>query len=85
MTSFSLPMLLALAVVTLTLVVLVALEQRRLHRLGKGIPGPKWVPPFIGNLIPLVRDAHKFVSEAFARGRVSWDSILGRYVVNFIP
>ena len=72
-------MLLALAIVVFTLVVLAALEQTRLRRLGKGIPGPKWLVPFIGNIIPLVRDGHKFSTEVFARGKVSWDSMLGRY------
>ena len=74
------PMFLALVVLLFTLVVLATLEQRRLRRLGKGIPGPKWLVPFIGNLLPLMRDPYGFVNGCFAHGKVSWNSYLGRYV-----
>eukprot|EP00118_Oscarella_pearsei_P020395 m.220858 g.220858 ORF g.220858 m.220858 type:complete len:484 (+) comp39950_c1_seq3:3-1454(+) len=77
-------MLLAFAFVFLsTLILLAVREQLHLRELGRGLAGPKWVLPYVGTLVPIVRDFHDFLVEAFKRARanVSWDYFMGQFML----
>jgi hypothetical protein len=51
------------------------LERARLVRASQGLPGPAFLPPFIGGVVAMVRDPYTFWHSAFARGPVSWTAL----------
>lgn len=66
-----------LLLLTILLTVIVA-EQVSYYRTRAWLPGPKSVPPFIGQIVDMVSRPFDFYQEQRQYGNMSWTAIMGR-------
>eukprot|EP01102_Stenamoeba_stenopodia_P015114 TRINITY_DN5115_c0_g1_i4.p1 TRINITY_DN5115_c0_g1~~TRINITY_DN5115_c0_g1_i4.p1 ORF type:complete len:508 (-),score=128.85 TRINITY_DN5115_c0_g1_i4:47-1570(-) len=68
-------------IVFFVVLLLVVLDQMR-YRLKKGfIPGPHWIPPFIGNLLSSFHPSWEGYMKLFSLGDVCCTSVLHKFIV----
>jgi len=73
---------LVLFLVLFFLVISAALLQSwSLNRKARGLPGPSFTLPFIGNIVPMLMTPFKFYEDQEKYGRLSWNSLLGMFIV----
>jgi len=59
----------------------IVIEQFWVWRAAQGMPGPRWVPPFFGNVFEMVYDPFAFWDKQDKFGPLSWNSIFGKFMV----
>jgi len=57
------------------------LQSWSLNRKARGLPGPSFTLPFIGNIVPMLMTPFKFYEDQEKYGRLSWNSLLGMFIV----
>jgi cytochrome P450 family 710 subfamily A protein len=48
---------------------------------GAFLPGPTFAPPLIGKILAIVSNPHKFWEDQRAYGKLSWNSLVGKFMV----
>jgi hypothetical protein len=71
--------LVVLAVAVLTIVVLAIRDHLRYVKQRAWLPGPRWVPPFIGNVISMVMGPVEFYRK-MASHKYAANNLIGKYV-----
>ena len=59
-----------------------AWEQYDLQRKKGKIPGPKFVLPFFGSMIEIIRNPFEYYERQREYGAISWGAALGKYVTH---
>lgn len=62
-------------------VILAIHEQITLKRKHQNLPGPKFVAPFIGQLVEMILEPYRFYDTLGRYGPLSWTSFFGRFVL----
>lgn len=75
------PVLLGLLGLVALVVVFAIYQQFSLRSRGRGIPGPSYVPPLLGNLWAMIQTPWKFYSDQEKYGGISWNSFFGLFIV----
>lgn len=57
----------------------VIMEQLRILKYIQGLPGPRFVWPFLGSVMKMVFDPYTFWDEQDKMGPLSWNSIVGNF------
>lgn len=70
--------------VVLGVIAYLLLEQLSFQRKKQGIPGPWFVPPFLGNVIPFLLAPWSFYRKQDRFGPVSWNSFFGEVRHSFL-
>lgn len=63
------------------LVAYMVYEQLRFRLKAKHLPGPSWVPPLIGNIVPIITNPFKFYKYQDKFGLLSWNALAGMFFI----
>ena len=70
-------------VTTITILLgLIGYDYIKYNYKKKNLPGPKWVLPFIGSIVSMVRNPTNFWNQQEKYGKISWNKLGGYFMVH---